>query len=80
MKRKILAFYFSKEGELVSKQKFKLQLDKIQKIITEQKLDIKDLSKSIEVNKKKAETIYSNYNLIKEIIEEVNKASKKYTW
>jgi predicted ribosome quality control (RQC) complex YloA/Tae2 family protein len=76
----ILSFYFSKEGELVNKQKFKSQLDKIQKIITEQKLDIKDLGKSIEENRKKAEIIYSNYNLIKEIIEEVNKASKKYTW
>ncbi len=24
--------------------------------------------------------IYQNYNLIKEIIEEINKATKKYTW
>lgn len=77
---KVLDFYFSKEGELVIKQKFKLQLDKIQNIIDGQKLDIKELEKSIEENKKKAEIIYSNYNLIKEVIEEINKASKKYTW
>jgi len=76
----ILDFYFSKEGELVGKQKFKLQLDKIQNIIDGQKLDIKELEKSIEENKKKAEIIYSNYNLIKEVTEEINKASKKHTW
>jgi len=76
----VLDFYFSKELIFIQKQKFKLQLDKIQKIITKQKLDISDLEKSIEENRKKAETIYSNYNLIKEIIEEINKAAKKYSW
>jgi len=76
----ILDFYFSKESELIQKQKFSLQTEKIQKIISKQKSDIDDLKKSIEENKKKAELIYQNYNLIKEIIEEINKATKKYTW
>jgi len=77
---KILDFYFSKQTRLLQKQKFKLQLEKIQNIITKQKKDTIDLEKSIQENHKKAELIYENYNLIKDIVEQINKATKKYTW
>jgi len=30
--------------------------------------------------RQKGELIYHNYSLIKEILEEINKASKKYSW
>jgi len=76
----LLDFYFSREITIIQKQKFKLQLEKIQKIITKQKSDISTLEKSIKENKKKAEFVYQNYNLIKDIIEQINKATKKYTW
>ena len=31
-------------------------------------------------SREKGESIYHNYQLIKEVLEELNKASKKYSW
>ena len=75
-----LDFYFSKESSLVQKEKFRKELGKIEKIIKKQKEDIELLEKSIKDNNKKAEIIYQNYNIVKEIIDEINKAAKKYSW
>ncbi|MBW2977457.1 NFACT family protein [Candidatus Woesearchaeota archaeon] len=76
----LLDFYFSKQTTSIQKQKFRLQLEKIQKIIQKQKSDISTSEKSIQENHKKAELIYQNYNLIKDVMEQINKATKKYTW
>ena len=53
---------------------------KIEKIIKKQKEKIKEIEEGINENEKKAEIIYNNYNLIKEIIEEIKKAEKKFSW
>ncbi|MCP3682737.1 MAG: hypothetical protein GY861_08615 [bacterium] len=52
----------------------------LKRIVAEQESTIKGLEKSIEENTAKAELIYENYALVKEIIEELNKARKKLSW
>ena len=46
----------------------------------EQEATLKGLKVKETENRKKAELIYKNYQLIKEILDEINKASKKYSW
>ena len=56
------------------------KLEKIENVLKEQEASIAKLEKDSEQNTKKAELIYSNYQLIKEIIDELKKAEKKYSW
>ena len=49
-------------------------------IIEKQKERISQLEKEIDENQAKAELIYSKYSLIKEILEQINTARKKYSW
>lgn len=74
-----LEFYFSK---FVKKKpsKYENQLKKTRNLIEKQESKIKEFKKKESDERKKAEVIYANYNLIKEIIEKINKASKKYSW
>ena len=41
---------------------------------------ITQLKKLIEENQQKGEAIYHNYQLIDEILKELNKAKQKYSW
>jgi len=72
--------YFTKEiispAEL-TKQK---AIEKQQKVIEKQKQHIKKLEKEIKENQKKAELIYEKYSLVKEILDQINKAKEKYSW
>lgn len=72
--------YFSKQVLLQEKAKFQKQLEKIQEIIQKQKQNIANLKKSELENKEKAELLYQNYKLVSEILQELKKATKKYTW
>jgi predicted ribosome quality control (RQC) complex YloA/Tae2 family protein len=54
--------------------------NKFEKIIESQTKNLNDANKKIEENTKKGELIYSNYNLIKEIIETINNARKTHSW
>ena len=49
-------------------------------IIDEQKDTIENMKDKENGNRKKAELIYNNYQLVKNILDEINKASKKYSW
>jgi len=53
---------------------------KLQRIIDNQTKTIEKFKKQIIENNKKADLIYSNYKLIEEIINELNKAKEKYSW
>jgi len=76
---KALEFYFSKFIEK-KPSKYEKQIGKLKHIIEEQELMIKELEEKELDERKRAELIYGKYNLIKEMIEELNKASKKYSW
>jgi len=55
-------------------------IEKINKVIEKQTEKIEEIKNSIKENEKKAELIYNNFNLIKNILEELNKAKEKYEW
>jgi len=76
---KALEFYFNK---LIEKKpsKYEKQLENLKNIIKKQELRIEELKEKKKNERKKAELIYNNYNLIKEIIEKITKASKKHSW
>ena len=56
------------------------RIKSIQRIIEQQKQTIEEMRKEEHEARQKAESIYHNYALIKEILDEINKASKKYSW
>ena len=70
----------SAKGETEIKSKYEKQLEKLKGIIERQELKLKETQSGIDENSKKAELIYHNYQLISEIINEINKALKKYSW
>ena len=63
-----------------SELRYKKELDKLNKIIDEQKKQIERMQTSIKVNNGRAELIYTNYKLIQGIITELKKAREKYSW
>lgn len=60
--------------------KYEKQLEKLKNVIEKQESRLKEIKSKIEENSKKAELIYNNYQLIDEIITEIKKALKKYSW
>ena len=60
--------------------RYEKQMEKLRNIIGKQELNLGEINSKIDENNKKAELIYQNYNLIKDIITELNKALKKYSW
>jgi predicted ribosome quality control (RQC) complex YloA/Tae2 family protein len=52
----------------------------LNRIIEEQKATIEDLRKKEQEARKKGELIYNNFQLIEEILIEINKAAKKHSW
>jgi|TARA_Y100000310_G_scaffold271804_1_gene286444 predicted ribosome quality control (RQC) complex YloA/Tae2 family protein len=74
--------YFTKELKIVKKGEstYEKKINELKRIIEEQKATIKNMKNKETENRKKAEMIYNNYQQIKEILDEVSKASKKYSW
>ena len=72
--------YFYSQSKEVKETEFDKKLKSLQRIIEQQKQTIEELRNEEKELREKGEIIYHNYNLIKEIIEEINKASKKYSW
>ena len=63
-----------------SELRYKKELDKLNKIIDEQKKQIERMQTSIKTNNERAELFYTNYKLIQNIITELKKAREKYSW
>ena len=80
--KEALDTYFTKEVRIVKKEEttYTKKINELKRIIEEQKLTIGNMEKKEDENRKKAEMIYNNYQQIKEILDEINKASKKYSW
>ena len=74
-----LEFFYSQFKE-VKESEFERKLRILERIIEEQKLAIEELKKEEKELRENGELIYHKYNLIKEILEELNKAGKKYNW
>lgn len=72
--------YFSKEIETSKKQEFERKLEKIKEIINSQETTIKELEKSEQENKEKAELLYKSYELINRLLTELKEISKKHGW
>ena len=76
-----LDYYFSKEVKSEKKPtKHDKDIEKIKRIIEEQKATIENMKISENKNREKGELIYNNYKLIEEILTEINKAAGKYSW
>ena len=72
--------YFYSQFKEIKETEYDRKLKSLQRIMEQQKLTIEELKKEEKESREKGESIYHNYQIIKEIIEEINKASKKYSW
>ncbi len=64
----------------LEEKKYLRKVEEMERIIAEQQQKIKGLENAEKANKRKAEIIYEKYTLIKEIIEQIKQARKKYSW
>lgn len=72
--------YFYSQFKEAKETEYDKKLSSLQRIIEQQKLAIEEMRKEEHEFRQKGEMIYHNYSLIKEILDELNKASKKYSW
>jgi predicted ribosome quality control (RQC) complex YloA/Tae2 family protein len=74
--------YFLHELNLIKKKDspYAKKIKELKWIIDEQEVTLKGLKVKEVENRKKGEMIYNNYQMIKEVLDEINKASKKYSW
>jgi len=56
------------------------ELRRVEKVIAKQEEKIKELQETIDKNQKIGEHIFLKYTEIDEILKEINKATKKYSW
>ncbi|MBW2965776.1 NFACT family protein [Candidatus Woesearchaeota archaeon] len=60
--------------------KYQKQINKTKEIIEKQIQHLEELKQQEQLNKEKAELLYKNYKLVKEILEELKQISKKHDW
>lgn len=72
--------YFYSQFKEAKETEYDIKLKSLQRIIEQQKLTIEELKKDEKESREKGEAIYHNYQLIKEVLEELSRASKKYSW
>ncbi len=72
--------YFYSQFKEIKESAADRKIKELQRIIETQKQTIGQLRKEEHELRQKGELVYHNYNLIKEVLEEINKASKKYSW
>ena len=74
-----VAYFYSQFIE-EKETEYDKRLQSLQRIAEQQKSTIEEMKKDEKEMREKGELIYHNYQLIKEVLEELNKASKKYSW
>lgn len=74
-----LDFYYSSMKE-ERKSNHESKLEGIKEILENQILAMEQLKQEEKENREKAELMYHKYQLINEILTEINKATKKYSW
>lgn len=77
-----LEAYLTKEIKTANKEEsaYIKKINELKRIIEEQKETIGEMKQKETENRAKGELIYNNYKLISEILDEINKASKKHSW
>ncbi len=66
--------------KIVRKSAKEKQIEKQERIIKAQEKKIKELEKKEEEDREKGELIYSKYQIIEDILNEIKKAAEKYSW
>lgn len=59
---------------------YEKKIKQLEQTIEKQQEKLREVEDSIQENEKKAELIYSNYNVVKDVLETIKKASSKYSW
>ena len=74
--------YYELELNLIKKKDspYAKKIKELKWIMAEQEVTLNELKVKETENRKKGEIIYNNYQMIKDILDEINKASKKYSW
>ena len=72
--------YFYSQFEEVKESAYDKKIKELTRIIEQQENAIKELKKEELELREKGEMIYHKYTLIKEVLDELNKASKKHSW
>jgi len=72
--------YFHSQFKEIKETEYDKKLKSLLRIIEQQKQTLEEFRKDEKELREKGELIYHNYQLIKEVLEEINKASKKYSW
>ncbi len=72
--------YFYSQFKEIKDTAFDRKLKELQRITESQQKTIGELRKEEHESRQKGELIYQNYQLVKEILDELNKASKKHSW
>jgi len=69
-----LDMYFTRELKTVNKKEsaYTKKLNELKRIMEEQKVTLKELKEKENENRKKGESIYNNYQLIKEILDNIH--------
>jgi predicted ribosome quality control (RQC) complex YloA/Tae2 family protein len=67
-------------GEDKSVSKHNTEIEKIQSIIAQQEDNLRSAEAGYSLNSSKAESIYSNYQMVDNIIKTIRDARKKYSW
>ena len=74
-----LSYFYSQFKEIKESAADK-KIKELQRIIQTQKQTIEQLRKEEHELRQKGELIYHNYQLVKEVLDELNNALKKYSW
>ena len=72
--------FAAKAGKAKKITKSQKELERLKKIIKLQEEQINEMEKTATESQKKGELIYEKYQLLNEILEEIRKARKKYSW
>lgn len=72
--------HFYSQFKEIKETEFDKKLKGLQRINEGQKNAVEELKKEEKELREKGELVYQNYQLIKEILDELNKASKKFSW
>ncbi len=72
--------YFYSQFKEVRESAEDKKMKSLSRIIKEQQLNLEELRNEEALLREKAELIYQNYHVVNDVISEINKASKKFTW
>lgn len=76
----LLSRKFSEMKKKIIESEINKEIERIKRIIEMQQKNLEGLEDEIKENQEKANAIYQNYELISEILRELKKARKKYSW